>query len=293
MTEGKHRVITAFLNDFQSNENVRSVVLTSSRARNDDSVDMLSDYDIEIFVRDLGPYLSITESAVSAENQDPADAWFEEKSALLVKWPLVPEAEDHWLTRLVQYRDGLRIDFQICDLPLHYHATFDAGYRVLIDKDDIARTLPKANGAALYIHRPTPERFARRINAFLWDCLYVPKALRRGEEFFAFTMLADLHFRFLREMLEWHIGAGHGWSVSSNKAGRWFRRFLEPELYARVISLIDGGAGTDHWDTWTKTMELMEEIAGPLAQAVGAAFPAEQYRAVLEFGQSLQDAPLE
>jgi aminoglycoside 6-adenylyltransferase len=164
---------------------------------------------------------------------------------------------------------------------------------VLIDKDDIARTLPKANGAALHIHRPTPERFARRINAFLWDCLYVPKALRRGEEFFAFTMLADLHFRFLREMLEWHIGAGHGWSVSSNKAGRWFRRFLEPELYARVISLIDGGAGTDHWDTWTKTMDIFQVLAEPLAQAVGAAFPAEQYRAVLEFGQSLQDAPLE
>jgi hypothetical protein len=60
MIEGKHRVITAFLNDFQSDEDVRSVVLTSSRARNDDSVDMLSDYDIEIFVRDLGPYLSKT-----------------------------------------------------------------------------------------------------------------------------------------------------------------------------------------------------------------------------------------
>jgi len=38
----------------KDNENVRAVVLTSSRANPQAPVDRLSDYDIELFVRDKG-----------------------------------------------------------------------------------------------------------------------------------------------------------------------------------------------------------------------------------------------
>lgn len=59
----------------EANPNVRTVVLTSSWARNDDSRDALSDYDLELYVRDGTPF-------------GESDSWLEQPGEVLVRWPL-------------------------------------------------------------------------------------------------------------------------------------------------------------------------------------------------------------
>ena len=107
-------------------DNVRAVILTSSRTNPEVPVDFLSDYDIELFVRDLNPFLS-------------RDEWLELFGTILVRWPRVPPQGDEGTTRLVLYEDAPRIDFQIkkaaklseyvSSLPDFYDIGYDFSFR--------------------------------------------------------------------------------------------------------------------------------------------------------------------
>lgn len=72
-------------------ENIRVVLLTSSRANPQRQPDLLSDYDIELFVRDVNPFAA-------------DDGWVFEFGAVMVRWPTTPQPTTHpdWLTQLVR-----------------------------------------------------------------------------------------------------------------------------------------------------------------------------------------------
>ncbi len=85
----------------EDNENVRVAILTSTRANPNAPVDALSDYDIELYVEDLQPFLA-------------GDGWLEIFGEVLVCQPYKPaigDENDVW--RLVIFKDAPRIDFHI------------------------------------------------------------------------------------------------------------------------------------------------------------------------------------
>jgi aminoglycoside 6-adenylyltransferase len=179
--------------------NVRTLILTSSRADPHRQPDLLSDYDVEVFVRDVSPFTA-------------DDAWGCTFGRIMVRWPMTPRPtlSDEWITQLVLYEDGTRIDFQITSLPPGASGNLDTGYRVLVDKDDAAPTLPEPTHTQYQIQPPTPEAFAERINAFWWDIVYVAKALHRGELTYAKQMLEDpVRMRKLHPLIEWYIVLHH------------------------------------------------------------------------------------
>ena len=132
----------------RDNENVRVMILTSTRANPNAPVDILSDYDIKLFVKDLQPFLE-------------GDKWLETFGEIMVRDPYRPvEFESkQCVWRLVMFKDAPRIDFHInllevleadispdrdpppapargsaSELPEYY----DMGYEILLDKDGIA-----------------------------------------------------------------------------------------------------------------------------------------------------------
>ena len=119
-----------------SDRNVRAVVMTGSRANPRASVDIFSDYDIELIVNRLGDF-------INDEN------WIFKFGNVIAD---IKERNSKSLTQLVLYSDGVRIDFQIyaviglhqgrnlSSLPQH----LDIGYKVLLDKDDITESAPQA-----------------------------------------------------------------------------------------------------------------------------------------------------
>ena len=84
----------------RENENVRVAILTSTRANPNASVDALSDYDIELFVRDFQPFLE-------------GDKWIETFGKILVREPYKPVQAGNLVWRLVMFEDAPRIDFTI------------------------------------------------------------------------------------------------------------------------------------------------------------------------------------
>lgn len=83
---------------------VRAVILSGSRAYPEGQPDFLSDYDLALYVTDWNQF-------------QEGDNWLNSFGSILVRWPLVPCStfDSNWLTPLVLFKDGVRIDFQITE----------------------------------------------------------------------------------------------------------------------------------------------------------------------------------
>jgi aminoglycoside 6-adenylyltransferase len=84
----------------EKNETIRTILLTSSRANPNALKDLFTDYDVEFFVQDLQPFLN-------------SDSWIHNFGKIISCFPLKPVENENWITRLVLYEDGTKIDFQI------------------------------------------------------------------------------------------------------------------------------------------------------------------------------------
>jgi len=206
----------------KENENIRVVILTSSRTNPNAPVDMLSDYDIELFVYDLQPFLE-------------SDQWLETFGEILVRWPYEPVDNQDHTTRLVLYKDAPRIDFQIKerdvlteivsapDLPEYY----DIGYEVILDKDGITQGMKSPTHTAYRTKPPTKAEYESCTNDFWWNITYVAKYLYRDGFFFAKRMLDDsLRHGRLAKVIAWYIGSKNNWQSNPGVYGRWFKRYL-------------------------------------------------------------------
>ena len=111
----------------QGNDLIRAAILTSSRVNPERETDFLSDYDIVLYVADLQPFRK-------------SDQWLDAFGSVMVRWPRRPRSMpgETAITRLVLFRDGIRIDFCITDEIKIAPDAYDDGYRILLDKDNLA-----------------------------------------------------------------------------------------------------------------------------------------------------------
>jgi aminoglycoside 6-adenylyltransferase len=261
----------------RDNDNVRTAILTSSRTRQDGSCDSLSDYDLELYVKELEEF-----------RQD--DDWLEEAGDVLIRWPLKPETtwSDHWITRLIQYKEGTRIDFQITSLTPSYHESFNVGYRVIIDKDRLCDSLPLPDFSQIKLKKPSIYEFNDRLNSFFWDILYVAKALRRDEPYYARYMIHLIHNECLQPLIEWHIGFTKGWNLSINREGRLFKKYLSKEDWQRVSSSMLCRREEDLWDMMNRMIDLASYLGVSVAKELNCSYPVEKERGIRDYAEQIK-----
>jgi aminoglycoside 6-adenylyltransferase len=257
----------------QSNELVRAVVLTGSRADPNGQPDILSDYDIALYVADLSPF-------------QETDNWLSIFGTILVRWPLVPRStfDKSWLTRLILFEDGVRIDFQITAAKGTDPNAFDYGDRVLIDKDGLTENFSKPTYSAYNIQKPSLEEYKTIVHEFWWDATYVPKYLWRDELPMAKYMLDDvLRFSYLHPLIEWHIGQQHNWAIKTGCHGRWFKRYLSAEKWAEYESTYTGSDIKQNWAAFFRIVDLFGELAKQVGQKLGYEYPVDLDAKVTEY----------
>ncbi|MCA0987618.1 aminoglycoside 6-adenylyltransferase [Guptibacillus algicola] len=248
----------------KADANVRALLMTSSRANPHAFRDVFTDYDIEVFAEDLERFLK-------------DDTWLKRFGDRMTTVPLIPRKNEGWITRLVMYMDGTRVDFQIStteslkeiaqleELPPHY----DLGYKVLLDKDQIVEDMVTPSNKAFYVKKPTQDEFQELVNSYWWDTTYVAKSLWRDELFFAKYMLDNvMRFQYLQKILEWSLGVRFNWEVNPNKCGRWFKRYLDSETWQKLEATYAGADIEDNWNALFNMnnffMELCRDVAGEL-----------------------------
>lgn len=274
----------------EAEENVRAAFLIGSRGEFDRQPDRLSDYDVLLFVRDRSKYES-------------DESWLTAFGAILVK------VDDGYellgsriLTRLVQYQGGIRIDFSILDAGLLERITkeprlpdmLDAGFRVLVDKDDWASRLPRATGEAYRGSLPNEASYQAVVNEFWWEVIYVAKHLARGELLPArYSQECVIRFQCLVPMLEWYARAVHGTENRIGPHGRGLVRELEPTEVDRLNRTFLGSSVEGGWAGLVETTEYFRVISKTVAERLGFTVQDELANRVESLLRYMRDGQVE
>jgi aminoglycoside 6-adenylyltransferase len=184
-----------------------------------------------------------------------------------------PPAIDGGFAYLMQFMDGNRIDLGIYPVEMLAERTSDSLTVVLLDKDGIVGPIPPAGERSYLPAPPSAKSFADCCNEFWWVCPYVAKGLWRQEIIYAKYVLDNIVRDELMKMLVWHIGVKTDFSVNPGKWGKYYQRYLEPELWE---SLLETYAGSDYEETWDALMamgELFRTMAVQIAKKLGFEYP--------------------
>jgi aminoglycoside 6-adenylyltransferase len=246
-------------------ENVRVALMTGSRANPNTITDLFSDYDIEIVVK-------------KAENYLGSDKWLSVFGEILA----VIHINEKFTLRMVLYKDYVRIDFRLYSAEdfKQYIAqnqlrqNWDTGYKILFDKDGITEKLEKPTYKAFIITKPDQEKFTSIVTDFWWDLTYVAKSLWRDELFYAKYMLDNIiRFSYLQTLIEWYAGMRNDWMITTNKHGRFFKRYLDTETWAEIEKTFAGFKLEETWDALFATSALFRRLSIAIANELNFYYP--------------------
>ena len=254
----------------EDREEVRAMILTSTRAGSRAPSDIFSDYDVILAVKDVRAF--------------EQDAWLEAFGHVLVVYR-DPVRLDHGLpcfARITQYEDGLKIDFTVCPvewLPRvaadpQLPPDLDVGYQVLLDKDRLAGGLKTPSFTAYIPSPPDEAEYHRVIEEFFHEATYVAKHIWREDLMPAKYNLDQMMKQDnLRVMLEWRIEIDHAWSLKPGAYGKGLKKRLSPELWAELESTYVGAGRDENWTALFKTIDLFRKVAIEVGDRLGYAYP--------------------
>jgi aminoglycoside 6-adenylyltransferase len=268
---------------------VRAMLLTSTRAIPHAPLDALSDYDVILVVPDIHPFATDRR-------------WIGDFGEVLVAYwdPLEidPDTGIEQTGNVVQYVDGLKIDFRIWPVALldaihrlpALPAELDAGYRVLADKDRLTAGLrvPTYTG---YIPAPPDEAtFLTNVNDFFIGVPYVAKCLLRDELLPAKWCLDyDMRYVYLLPMLEWRMECDHDWSASPGNNGKGLKKRLPPDIWNQLEGTYAGAGIEDNGEALFRTIAFYRRVARDVAEHLGYVYPEDLDRRVTGHARHMRE----
>lgn len=270
---------------------VRAMLLTSTRAIPGGTVDALSDFDIILVLRDIHPFVT-------------DKGWIADLGEVLVAYwdPVEPDTEAGTgiaqSGSIVQYADGLKIDFRLWPVALleaitrhpALPAELDAGYRVLLDKDGVARGLRAPSHGSYIPARPDEATYLTLVNDFFIGAPYVAKCLLRDEVLPAKWCLDyDMRYVYLRPMLEWRMECDHGWAVPVGVNGKGLKKRLPSGIWAELEGTYAGAGVEDNWASLFRMIALFGRVGREVGAHLGYAYPDDLDRRVTDFVRRMRE----
>lgn len=267
-----------------TSEDVRALVLTSSRTRDDGTTDDLSDYDIVIITR--------VPSALVSDSR-----WIETYQPVLAQW--ADQAETLGISRWfrgITFEDGVSVDFMIWPTSLVSRITevglpenLDVGYRVILDKDGETASWPQPSFMAHIPPRPTNGEYQTLVSDFWWHTNKVAKALVRGDVVHARYILdIDLRARTLRQLLEWRLEIDHDWALRPGPHGRGLERQLDQTTWDELSKTYVSIEPNANWDALIRLASTFGRIGREVSHELGFSYPANTEKHMTERLQRLR-----
>lgn len=260
-------ILNRFLAWAEAQEDVRTVLMIGSQAREDHPADSWSDVDLVVAVRATRPFL---------ESSD----WYEQLGEVWVSH-LEPTALGDVIERRVMFADASDFDFVIVresDLPLHIQhpqiiGMIRRGMRVLLDKDRMMFRITLPIPRPQQYQPPTEAEYLNVVSDFWYHAAWTAKKLLRGEVWTAKACCDGYMKRLLLRMMEWHTH-----TVLPGSSDTWFNgRFLEEWGDRRALDqLRDTFARYDNDDVrraLVETMQLFRWLAKETATQLTYPYP--------------------
>lgn len=257
----------------ERNPDIRAVLLTSSLVNPYAPVDNFSDLDVEL----------VFESRSAYEVNNEWIRLFGEPISMIEENDTVFDGKH--AMKMVLYKDHVKVDFKLYQVSEFCEEVkeerlpedWDLGYKVLVDKDGLAKDLKAPTYQTIMIHKPTEQDFKQLFNDFWWDTTYVAKCLKRGDIFYAKFMSENiLRTDYLVPLIEWYIASSHGWNnITTNKHGRLFKKYLSTDMWNRVEATFSGSNIEENWQALFACADLVHELGTDLAEKLNFTYPAQ------------------
>jgi aminoglycoside 6-adenylyltransferase len=249
----------------KNDERIRAVIMSGSRANPNAPRDPFQDFDIVYIVTDVAPF---------KYNCD----WIKRFGELMImQMPEdmldPPPSNDGGFGYLMQFADGNRIDLGIYPLAKLDELEKDSQSLLLLDKDGIIEPFAPASDSDYLPQPPTAKAFSDCCNEFWWVCPYVAKGLWREEIPYAKHMADHFVRDELTKMLKWHIGVKTQFSKSPGKLGKYFEKYLEPELWAMFLKTYSDAGYDNTWESLFAMCDLFRITALHVAEHFGFDYP--------------------
>ncbi|WIM12733.1 aminoglycoside 6-adenylyltransferase [Enhydrobacter sp.] len=260
----RDRILASILDWAEAHGDVVAVVQTGSLARNDGDADAWSDIDLEIIVRD----------PVSLADDD---GWIGTIADLVIVLRL---EQDGWPTRLAIFEGGVKVDFTLAGRPRlqrmidrrHLIPLYERGYRVLLDKNGIAKDLPAPSHSFPVRSLPSGGDFRRRVEEFWFEAFHVPRYLARGDLFLVkqrdWTMK-----ELLLEMMEWHAITHGATPADVWHLGTRMQRWTDPDTWQELQRTFGRFDAEDARRAFEETTRLYGRLAREVAHTAGFRYP--------------------
>jgi len=251
-------------------KNIRAIILEGSRATGF-HVDDLSDYDINIFARDIDRYLG-------------DDAWIKRFGEVLIfqkeKFVFYGTSLP---TRLVLFRDYQSVDFSFWKTELlmdivrgdKTYESYKNGYQVLVDKDGVAELLSQPDGTGFSVSPPNRDRFQQIVYDFWFEAYGMAKCLSRGDLWYSKL----IENRFMKDrlflMALWdHCSLSH-WKPDSfiHTGGKRFEEWAPKELKDSFSKCFSTYEISDTWRSLFVVVETFNQLARNTASRMGFDYP--------------------
>ena len=171
---------------------------------------------------------------------------------------------------LMLFDDGNRIDLgvELLDEALKNFLD-DKLTLTLLDKDGVLPRILPPTDVDYRIKPPTEGRFIASCNEFWWCLNNVAKGIARDEPSYTMYMLNEIVRAELHNMIDWHIGVCTDFTVSAGKNGKYYKRYLPPNLYERFTATYSGAGRTDVWAAVRTMCDLFRQLALDVAAGLG------------------------
>jgi aminoglycoside 6-adenylyltransferase len=263
----EQEMLKLILDMAREDDRIRAVIMNGSRVNPDVQPDIFQDFDIVYVVTDVDSF-----------KKDRT--WIEGFGEIMMQqmpeeMEEPPPANNGRFIYLMLFTDGNRIDltlFPIARLDALQNESLSV---LLLDKDDIIEPFPVPNDRDYLPNPPSFKAFSDCCNEFWWVCTYVAKGLWREEITYAKYMMDQIVRGELMRMLVWHVGMKTEFLQSPGKLGKYFKRYLEPELWSMLETTYSDADYDTTWDALFMMCDLFRISANQVAGHFSFDYPAD------------------
>jgi aminoglycoside 6-adenylyltransferase len=227
--------------------------------------DEWADIDFEFFVTDYDEFLS--------------DAgWLEDFAPV---WTYLQIDEPDGPVFLVIYEGGEKVDFhffQVSELERLVSAqelpgSYLRGYRIIVDKDGLAKKLPPPLKTPPSIPKPSEDGYNFVMKTFWFGALHVAKQIRRRN-----LWVVKFHDwgmkKTLLKLMEWYFQSTQNWEIDTWYYGHHILEWVDEPTRNELHQVFGHFEAEDSWRALIATMNLFRRLAIAVANDLGFKYPA-------------------
>jgi len=248
----------------RNDDRVRVVIMNGSRTSPNAPKDCFQDYDIVYIVQRLKSFMS-------------DHSWIDLfGNLIMVQMPetheLIAPINDGRFNYQMLFDDDNRIDLTL--IPIESYKIIlqpDTQTKLLLDKDNIMLEIPPSSDLDYYITTPTQKLFNDCCNNFWWVLQNVAKGICRDEMPYAMKMI-EYDRTMLDCMASWFIGTIHGYEISTGKCGRYYKKYLNPDIYQMYCDTYSDADYKHLWDSVFTMCKLFRKLGLEVASYFGFSY---------------------